>query len=405
MPSDAASLLHALLERTGTPTPGRPGLVVAPPGTGKTALLAHVAIEALLAERRVLHVALGDTVEHVRAHYDEVLRAVRGLSGSDHATATIAIERRRMILSYAHPSAGSAFSPPHLLERVRMLGEVAGFQPERIVLDGVRADAWAAHGEALAGLSAELGVELWIGVSTEDGLPVGGPETAFVLRLALEEGAMHLHLVADGADAALPWSLDPSTLGLVDGTQVEGPAVPASSVTLYSGGAAGAEEAFGAAAERYGLREVAFTFEGHRQAREVGRVELSSRELEAGDVSLVYVSRRLSREYNQHGLIRKVLQTLWHMVSRAQQVFVVGVIQPDRTVVGGTGWSVELARMWSKEVWVYDQDRHAWFTWDGSAWARGEPRITSAQICGTGTRYLEDDGRAAIDGLFERSFR
>ncbi|MCB9683305.1 MAG: hypothetical protein H6733_17705 [Alphaproteobacteria bacterium] len=178
----------------------------------------------------------------------------------------------------------------------------------------------------------------------------------------------------------------------------------AAACTVYSGGASGAEEAFGAAAAARGVREVNFTFDGHRQARTAGAVQLSPRELEAGDVSLVYVSRRLHRTYNQHGLIRKVLQTLWHMVSRAQQVFVIGVIQDDGTVVGGTGWSVELARMWSKELWVYDQEQHGWFTWTGHAWTAGEPTITAAQVCGTGTRYLDDTGRQAIDDLFARSF-
>jgi hypothetical protein len=285
-----------------------------------------------------------------------------------------------------------------------MLADVGQFVPDRLVLDGVHAPTWAAHGDALAALSAELGIETWVGVSTDDGLPPATSAVAFVLRLALEQGAMHLHLVTTDGDAALPWSIDPTTLALVDGQEPSGTTLQPSSVTLYTGGAAGAEAAFGEVAARFGLREVAFTFEGHRQARETGRVELSPRELEAGDVSLVYVSRRLHREYNQHGLIRKVLQTLWHMVSRAQQVFVVGVIQPDGSVVGGTGWSVELARMWGKEVWVYDQDRHGWFTWTGEAWTGGEPRIASAQICGTGTRYLERDGHDAIAALFARSF-
>jgi hypothetical protein len=124
-----------------------------------------------------------------------------------------------------------------------------------------------------------------------------------------------------------------------------------------------------------------------------------------GDVSLTYVSRRLQRSYNDGGgLIRGVLQTIWHMVSRSQQVFVIGEIQEDGTVRGGTGWSVELARMWNRELWVFDQAREGWYRWDGHAFTAGRPEITAPHICGTGTRKVTDAGRRAIEVLFQDSF-
>ncbi len=39
---------------------------------------------------------------------------------------------------------------------------------------------------------------------------------------------------------------------------------------LFSGGAQGAEAEFGACAERYGIEEVNFTFDGHKIARHRG---------------------------------------------------------------------------------------------------------------------------------------
>jgi hypothetical protein len=83
---------------------------------------------------------------------------------------------------------------------------------------------------------------------------------------------------------------------------------------------------------------------------------------------------------------------------------VVGRILEDGTVVGGTGWSVELARMWSRDLWVFDQEKLGWYRWDGSSWAIGTPRISAPHVCGTGTRYLEESGRRAIQELFLRSF-
>jgi hypothetical protein len=173
---------------------------------------------------------------------------------------------------------------------------------------------------------------------------------------------------------------------------------------LYSGGAHGAEAAFGEAAERWGIRECNFTFDGHVQSRTRGAHPLTEQELAAGEVSLAYVSRRLRRGYGEGTMIRRVLQSLWHQVSSAQLVFVIGAIQEDGTVTGGTGWSVELARMWNKRLWVFDQEKDGWYRWNVDDWVAGTPVIDAPTFCGTGTRYLSANGRAAILALHERSF-
>jgi ribosomal protein L20A (L18A) len=63
---------------------------------------------------------------------------------------------------------------------------------------------------------------------------------------------------------------------------------------LFSGAAPGAEAEFGACAERHGIEEVNFTFEGHTEARRRGIRVLNHEELQAGDVSLEYVSRLMN---------------------------------------------------------------------------------------------------------------
>ena len=82
----------------------------------------------------------------------------------------------------------------------------------------------------------------------------------------------------------------------------------------------------------------------------------------------------------------------------------VGVIQPDGTVHGGTGWSVELARRWNKQAWVFDQTHEAWYRWTGREWSKGIPVIETPTFAGTGTRFLNEAGKNAIRELFERSF-
>ena len=177
---------------------------------------------------------------------------------------------------------------------------------------------------------------------------------------------------------------------------------------LFSGGAAGAEAEFGACAERHGIEEVNFTFEGHQQVRRRGLRALNHEELQSGDVSLEYVSRLMNRRYAEGVTIRKILQTLWYQVNSGQEIYVIGTILPDNTVRGGTGWGAEFAKLCNKALHVFDQDQDAWFRWSGSEWARldadASPIVTHPHFTGTGTRNLQANGRNAIEQLYVRSF-
>jgi hypothetical protein len=174
---------------------------------------------------------------------------------------------------------------------------------------------------------------------------------------------------------------------------------------LYSGAAGGAEAAFGSAAEKWGIEEVNFTFEGHPDARSRGIRVLTHRELAQGDVSLAYVSRLMNREYKDTRLFKSVLQTIWHQVNNAQEVYVVGHVLENQTVKGGTGWGAEFTKICNKPLFVFDQPKKAWFVWDGSEFEdTDDPVIGHTDFCGTGTRHLDDNGAAAIDALFARTF-
>lgn len=176
---------------------------------------------------------------------------------------------------------------------------------------------------------------------------------------------------------------------------------------LFSGGAAGAEAEFGANAERLGIEEVNFTFDGHARVRDRGLRFLNHEELATGDVSLEYLSRLMNRRFSDSPLFRKVLQSIWFQINSGQEIYVVGNILEDQTVKGGTGWGAEFAKLCNKPLHVFDQDRGRWFAWDGSTWSErgdGPPRITHAHFTGTGTRLLNDRGRAAIAALFDTSF-
>jgi hypothetical protein len=178
-----------------------------------------------------------------------------------------------------------------------------------------------------------------------------------------------------------------------------------SECVLYSGGLKGAEATFGGAAERYGIEEVTFTFEGHQVERTRGVRTLTHAELRQGDVSLAYVAKLMHRHYPDTEYIKQVLRTIWHQVNNAQEIYVVGKILDDGTVMGGTGWGAEFAKLCNKPLFVFDQDGDRWSHWTGAAWqVVPAPRIGHTHFAGTGTRHLRANGQAAIDRLFADSF-
>ncbi len=413
------SPVRVLEERLGSPLlAGQVGVICAPTGIGKTSFLVELALDTLFKEQNALHYSLQDPVDHVRSFYDESFdRIADELQLDEPLRALVAIERHRMI----HAAPGALFDIDQVERILAVAKSAMHFDPALLVLDGGALDARGYT--QLKSLAYAANLAIWTTVdkmtSTEAAArptwPVDAeilPSLSAIVELVPTANEMNVY----GGNPSL--SDQPSDLGIkVDvhtqalrpwmspGEEREVTTGSPSEHTLISGGAVGAESTFGIAAQRRGLAEIYFSFDGHEQERERGRRILSDRELEAGDVSLIYVSRRLHRNYaNAQGNLRTILQSLWHVVRNADQVFVVGAIQDDGTVVGGTGWSVELARMWKKDLWVFDQEQDAWFAWERERWIERAPKITSKRFAGTGTRHLTPAGERAIEQLYTRSF-
>ena len=84
-----------------------------------------------------------------------------------------------------------------------------------------------------------------------------------------------------------------------------------------------------------------------------------------------------------------------------------GEILPDDTVKGGTGWGAEYSKICNKRLLVFDQKKDAWFLWKpGSGWEKqNEVIITERLFTGTGTRFMEPNGKKALEELFAKSFK
>jgi hypothetical protein len=400
---------------------GRLGVCMAPAGIGKTAFLIQVGIDASVRGKKVLHCALGQTTEHVQSWYETLLTdllARCAVEGADEIIAEAA--KRRVIQSFADCS----FSADRLEQIIELYRTNTQFTPDIIIIDGYD---WGSLGtietaellEACTSCAERLGASLWMSAGTDNEDPVGTTlprpcdtvetliDAAILLKPSAQQVQVYL-LKAQGCTAA---GSDPvmllhsNTFRLVTPGQIPSAPASRSAYVLLSGGAPGAESAFGQCAEAWGLREENYTFPGHKRVRSRGLVMLSEAELEQGHVSPVYLKAQMHRSYSDMATINKVIQSIWHQVNTASEVFVVGTINADATVQGGTGWAAELGRHWRKRVFIFDQGKNTWFRWDNNSWnMEKDPRITGARFTGTGTRDLTDKGREAIRALFERSF-
>jgi hypothetical protein len=398
---------------------GHLGVIMAPPGVGKSACLVQIGLDALLRERPVLHVALGHSVEHVSAWYDAAFdELAERLHLADRGSVRESIGHRRLIWSVAE----DAFGAGGLDEALDAFEAHLALEPSAVLVDGF---GWDVPGcatlQAIKASAARVGAELWMtarvapaGALVRRG---GGPlpegyaalvDVAFFLEPRGRDVRVRLVDDLERLEAAdVPLVLEGGTLRPLRGDgAVAALDLGPESFTLLASGSAGAEEEFGACAERWGVQEVNFTFSGRGEiARTRGVVELSEDELRLGEVSAVYVKAHMHRTFPETPAFGHVLQVIWHQVSTAGEVFAVGTINPDKTAHGGTGWAVELARHWGKPVHLFDDERKRWMRWDEEDWVpEPPPVITRARFAGAGTRALSDAGRAAIRELFERSF-
>ncbi len=205
---------------------GNVGVLVAGHGMGKTSFLVGVALDELLRGGTVLHVALDQTVSHVRAYYDTVYEDLAASTRLDDAAIThTEIDRRRSIRAYPPAS----FSPSKLREAVKVEAEM-GAKPSLIVLEGI--DLERVEREELQDLHAlaeELAAELWLSVASREERVAGVPDSVAQFEdllgviLALEPApdgddtvvlrALKDHDNPDLSD--LHVALDPKTLLLV----------------------------------------------------------------------------------------------------------------------------------------------------------------------------------------------
>jgi len=381
---------------------GELGAVLARAGVGKTAFLIQLALEDLLAGQDVFHVALGKELTDVEARYHELLNErLAGLDQAERPLHEQNVIRHRVIQSL--PEGG--LDTDRLASALDSYRRHLEHRPSLLVIDGADLGPTGVDLDALREVARTVQARIWLSVRTHRDAQIAPPQADALVYLEPTGKRIRARLARafGGEHTAEPLLLTADRLRPAPDYHGAGPRPD--QYRLLSGGAAGSEDWFGQCAERWGLTERHFSFAGRKPARTRGLVELKPEELSLGDVSWTYLKSRLQRDLDHSEHMIRVLQTIWHQVNPAGEVFCVGLVQPAGTVKGGTGWAVELAKQQHKPVWVFDQQAGCWYEWFAHDWrACDPPVIRQNRFCGTGTRNINDAGRRAVEQLFARTF-
>jgi hypothetical protein len=212
----ARSPLRAF-DRAAADAPGRMVLVAARAGTGKTALLVQLAIDAMLRGLPVVHVSVGETLPHVKQWYQGVFKDLTaGLPAGQVRDAWERAEPLRLLMAFR----AAAFTVERLVERLRSLDAEGVFIPRLIVADGFRLEpALRDAAQVLAAFAAQKNLDVWVaGRTPQEGDDVERTAAPladlFAPIIALEPSADAVALrVTKGSFAGTPrLRLDPGTM-------------------------------------------------------------------------------------------------------------------------------------------------------------------------------------------------
>ena len=152
---------------------GNLGVVASRAGVGKTSFLVGIALDDLMRGRKVFHVALEQSVDHVREYYDEIFADLARTTQLQDATRVhFDIERCRHIHTYL----GHSFSMVKFKSAISFLREHLHFEPGAILIDGFEfgGDHYDEISE-MREIARRAGAELWMSARTHRDAPPPQP--------------------------------------------------------------------------------------------------------------------------------------------------------------------------------------------------------------------------------------
>ena len=175
----------------------------------------------------------------------------------------------------------------------------------------------------------------------------------------------------------------------------------------YSGGAVGADKAWGEIAIANKHRLIHYVFKNHHGSNGPHAVVLEKDQLYRADPHLAAANKILKRSWPAHSdFVSNLLRRNYFQIRDTEAVYAVAGIDGN-TVFGGTAWAVEMFKNInpsSENIFVFDESANLWYRWRGYNWSVENkydiPR-PSGKWTGIGSRELGKKGSMAIGELFE----
>lgn len=178
--------------------------------------------------------------------------------------------------------------------------------------------------------------------------------------------------------------------------------------TLFTGRARGSEFYWQGRALDYDVEVKVISFKDHHalthRTKPVIKI-LTPEELEDANAAVEQAKKILDRKFpcaNEY--TTNLLRRNYHVIKDASTVLAITTVKNGK-VQGGTAWGVVMADCKGKDVYVYDLNEHVWKKYKNGELHRCDIPTLSAQFAGIGSRILTEEGKRAIDLVFQFNFQ
>ncbi|MFW6363046.1 MAG: hypothetical protein ACOC0D_04290 [Spirochaeta sp.] len=112
---------------------GNIGVIAAPEGIGKTAVLVHLATDKLLQDKHVIHVSFSEKTDHIIAWYEDIFSEIARLRNLENAMDVHdEVVKNRVILNFIQ----GEVPIQKMIRSIRSMVEEGDFAADTIIVDG-----------------------------------------------------------------------------------------------------------------------------------------------------------------------------------------------------------------------------------------------------------------------------
>lgn len=182
----------------------------------------------------------------------------------------------------------------------------------------------------------------------------------------------------------------------------------------HSGGAIGSDYYWGMIGEKYGVKSNHYWY---KNITPNGNVEILEEDALEGQQKVTIAARQMGRIAPTHQVRDERLIRNWSQVKYSDAIFAVTTLLQvgdemnygKKALIvqgkGGTGYAIQMAINEGKPTYVYDQIRKRWYKNINGEWSETDTPTLTPNFAGIGTRELNEDGKRAIEEVYEKTFK